>query len=304
MDPQSEPWIAAGGDPAKLDVYATIGAVAPFSDGNDRCLATIHPLTPLRGAIGDWVGGDAVRVSAEAWLRAQGCRSVRGPFEMSAWFPNAANLGPFEDPPYLGEPTELAGRWLAAGYAPAVHAISAVVDHDAVISSAMDRAAGLSASGWRLQTLPTADGRVTEASLREVAGLVHRMFGQAAPDDDGYAPVPVEALFRAYEPVWRAIDARLSHLALAPDGKVAGLCIALQDTANVDRHWFLIHTLALFPQYRQNGLGAWLLASAHQAGRRAGYRAGVHCLMRTPKPRHDLRRGRLLRSYATFEKAL
>jgi GNAT superfamily N-acetyltransferase len=302
-----EAWIRAGGDASRLDLYASVGRVAPFADGDDRCLATIHPYLPDVGAIGDWVGGPGVRLAAEAWLKARGCAVARGPMEMCTWFEHRVNLGPFEEAPFALEPTVDADPWVRAGYGVVANYVSSIAEHDQQVQPVLDRAAALSASGWTLTHLANGpDGRVSEADLSEAIQLFHRIGAQSFTEDFGYAPIPGEALQQVYAPLRRHIDPRLLTIAWSPEREPVGFLLALPDFVAPERKWFVIRSLAVLPRFRQAGVGSWLVAASHQAARRAGYRAGVHAVMWTRSRGTDISRlgGREFRRYALLEKPL
>jgi GNAT superfamily N-acetyltransferase len=305
MQPDREAWIAAGGDPRKLDLYESIGQVAVFSDGDSRVLAGIHPVWPTIGTVGDWVGGDEVRVAAEAWLSERGCKVLRGPMELCSWFPHRVNLGPRDEAPFVNEPTAPIERWTAAGYRPFARWVSALADHQKQIEAATDRMASLSAAGWRLETLVVgSDGTVPEGILGETLAVVHRLSHEAFREQPGFAPISVHALQEIYRPLRLFMDPRLTFLARAPTGDVAGFLFGLPDVPQPDRGWFVIHTLAVTPRWQQAGVGSWLVAAAHRAARKAGYTAGVHALMSAGSPSSKISAygGRVFREYALLEK--
>lgn len=300
-------WIRAGGDPRRLELYGAIGRVAPFADGQDRCLASIHPALPEIGAVGDWVGGDAVREAAEAWLAQQGCTVARGPMELCTWFTYRASLGPHDEAPFALEPVERAERWEGAGYETVARYVSAVADHDTQIASARDRAASLTARGWRLESLPAGDdGHVPADAFVEAISVVHQLSTVAFRDAFSFAPVPEAALQAWYAPMRERVDPDLTLLVRDPDGEVAGFLFAVPDFANPERGWFLVKTLAVLPEQRQHGVGSWLVAAAHRVARRKGYSAGVHCLMWTGSRSTDISRhaGAVFRRYALLDKPL
>jgi GNAT superfamily N-acetyltransferase len=308
MVPDRETWVAAGGDAARLGLYATIGEVAPFSNGSDRCLASIHPALPKVGAIGDWVGGTAVLEAAEGWLRSRGCTLARGPMELCSWFTYRANLGPYDDAPFAFEPTERPDRWVKAGYAEAAHYASALAEHDAQITASMERAAALSTAGWSIAQLKLdmGEGRASEAEFTSAIALLHRIASKSFAEAYGYAPVPVEALQAWYAPLRKLVDPRLVLIARAPNGEPGGFLFSIPDFADPRRGWFLVKTLAVLPEHRKSGLGTWLVGAAHQVARKSGYKAGVHCLMWSSSHSNAISRygGRSIRRYALLEKAL
>lgn len=304
MNVDRDAWVAAGGDAAHHDLYAEIGKVAAFSQGDARALATIHPARPTLGLVGDWVGGLEVVRAAEGWLAEQGCVVARGPMEMGRWFHYRAALGPFGEPPFSFEPVTPAGRWLDAGYVETERYVSWVSDREALVRASLDRAAALSARGYRVVPLSEGGQRPSEV-FRERLGALHALLSAAFADVEGFVPVAPEALYAYYAGFDAAVDPRLTWMALDPSGMLVGLVLSVPDRAQPRRRWYLVLALAVLPSHRHLGVGSWLLAAAHQAGRRAGYAAGIHCFARL-RTGDDSRfyAGRPFRRYVLLEKAL
>jgi GNAT superfamily N-acetyltransferase len=61
----------------------------------------------------------------------------------------------------------------------------------------------------------------------------------------------------------------------------------------------------VLPEHQRAGVGTWLVAAAHGVARKAGYVAGVHCLMWSGSHSNQITRhsGRTFRRYALYEKA-
>ncbi len=305
MESNRELWIEAGGNATHLDLYRLVGEVAPFSDGDGRALATIHPELPEVGAIGDWVGDAALLTAAEDWLREQGCKVARGPMEMCRWFNYRANLGPFDELPFSFEPTHRADRWFEAGYQVHAKYVSLFAEHGPQIKLGRDRAAGLAARGWTIEPLANDREEVSEATFRDTMGMVHELFTNGFAGMEGYVSAPPAAIFGFYAPHRDKIDLRLTLLARDPDGEPAAFLLAIPDHLRPERRWFQVLTLAVLPKHRHVGIGSWLVAAAHQAGRRAGYSAGIHCFVHTPRDDDSVHfSGRVFRRYALLEKEL
>ena len=305
MESELDRWVAAGGNATHLDLYRLVGEVEPFSDGDSRALASIHPDRPSIGAIGDWVGDVAMLEAAEAWLRDRGCTVARGPMEMCRWFNYRANLGPFDELPFAFEPTHDATRWLDAGYEICARYVSLLAHHGPQIQAGRDRAAGLSARGWSISPLAETREEVSADAFRDVLGLVHELFAGGFADTEGYVPVSPAALLGFYGPHRDKIDLRLTLVARDPEGVPAAFLLAIPDDTQPERGWFQILTLAVLPAYRRVGIGSWLVAAAHQAGQRAGYSAGIHCFLHTPRGDDSVHfLGRIFRRYALLEKEL
>ncbi len=306
LEPDREAWLSAGGDASRLALYRSIGTVAPFSNGEDRALAAVHPALPTIGTIGDWVGGTAVLEAAEGWLRAKGCTVLRGPMELCAWFPHRANLGPYDESPFALEPTERPERWTRAGYKPVANYVSALGDFDGLSGSIVDRVAALSSRGWSVRQLEIhpGEGRPSEATFAEAVGVLHRIASEAYADTYGYAPITLQALQAWYAPFRRNIDPRLVMTARTATGEPAGVLFALPDSAQPARGWYSIHALAVRPEHRNAGIGSWLVASTHQSARKAGYKGGVYGMVWERGDRSYVGRAgaRVFRHYALFEK--
>ncbi len=306
IHPDRTAWLAAGGDAFRLDLYDRIGAVAPFGRGRERILATVHPDLPDVGCLADWTGDPDLLRAAEAWLRDRGCRVAHAPKEMCAWFSSWASLGPDAPAPFSWEPVTPAGPWLEAGYAPIQRYVSVLADHDAQIRAGTRAAARLAAQGWRVAPLPTDDeGHIPEGLFHEAMAVVHHLFTAGFEPMDGFAHVPLDVLRAWYGRYRTELDARLTLVAHDPEGQPAGAVLAVPDRAVPERGWFAILALVVLPEHQQKGVGSWLVAACHKAARTAGYRAGVHALIRVQGAQeHTWLSGTPIRSYALLGKEL
>ena len=306
MNPDRDAWLNAGGDAFRLELYDRVGTVAPFARGEHRILATIHPERPEIGCLADWTGDPELLEAAEAWLRAQGCSVAHGPKEMCAWFTSWANLGPEGPEPFAWEPTAPGQPWLDAGYEKLHRYVSVLADHDAQIKAGMRAAARLAAQGWRISSLPVDEaGHIPEGLFHEALAMVHHLFTAGFEATDGFAHVPLDVLSAYYGRYRTELDARLTLVAYDPDGTPAGAILAIPDSAEPERGWFCVMTLAVLPQHQQRGVGSWLLAACHKAALGAGYKAGVHAIIKVERDHEPTwGRGKLLRTYALFAKEL
>ncbi len=310
QDPEA--WVAAGGDRTRLLALSRAGHVAPFSDGDSRVLAAVHPARPEVGTLGDWVGDPDVLEAGARWLQQTGCRSVEGPALLAPWFPAGASLGPFEVPPFPGEPTERADRWVAAGFAPRSRWAAVSASHDAAVSAAMDKAGALSSRGWTLQGFESGpSSQLTPAAFERAVDLVHGLSEAAFREEPGFLHVPREAVADFYRPLAAVTDPRLSLFASDPEGRPRAFVLGLPGPVfgapgrAEGRRAFQIVTLAVHPEARAVGLATWLVAAVHLAARRAGYTSGVH-LVRGEVPRRSAvwATGDVLREYALLSRPL
>jgi GNAT superfamily N-acetyltransferase len=304
QDPEA--WVAAGGDRARLRALSGVGRVATFTDGDGRALAGVHPARPEVGTVGDWVGGPAALEAALAWLRAQGCAAAEGPALLAPWFPAGASLGPWEIPPFPGEPTERAERWTAAGFALGARWAAVSSGHDAPIAAAMDKAGALSSRGWRLQGFEAGpSSQITPEAYERAVDVIHGLATAAFSDQPGFLPAPRDAVADFYRPLAPLADPRLSLLALDPEGHPRGFLLGLPGPHAGRNRAFQVVTLAVHPAARTAGLATWLVAAAHQAARKAGYTSGVHLVRGEPRRRNGgWATGDVMREYALLRRPL
>jgi hypothetical protein len=112
-----------------------------------------------------------------------------------------------------------------------------------------------------------------------------------------------------YRPLAPLIDPELVRILETPAGTAIGFGFAIPgDPRQGPSAGFVVKTLGLRDDAlsRYPGVGAGLTALIHEAAREKGYTTGIHALMAQGSMAHRLsnRWGRLLRSYATFERAL
>jgi GNAT superfamily N-acetyltransferase len=299
-------WVAAGGDHPRFLALSRVGRVAALSDGDGRILAGIHPDRPTVGTLGDWAGGREVLEAGAQWLREQGCTAVEGPALLAQWFPAGASLGPWEAPPFPGEPTERAERWVAAGFAPISRWTAVSSTHDAPVAAAMDRAGALSSRGWTLHGFESGpSSQLTPEAFERAVDLVHGLAGAAFSELPGYLSAPRDAVADFYRPLTQVADPRLSLLARDPEGRPRGFLLGLPGPVLGKTRTFQIVTLAVHPEARTGGLGTWLVAAAHQAARKAGYGLGIHLVRGDSRSRSGAwGSGDVIREYALLRRPL
>lgn len=304
QDPEA--WVAAGGDRTRLQALTLAGTVAPLSDGDERILAGVHPARPEVGTLGDWAGGAAALEAGLAWLRDRGCRQVRGPALLAPWFPAGVSLGPWEIPPFPGEPTDRAERWTAAGFAPVSRWAAVSSSHDVPVAAAMDKAAALSSRGWTLHGFETGpSSQLTPEAYDRAVDVVHGLAEASFADDPAFLPVPRAAVAAFYRPLTGLADPRLSLLARDPDGQPRAFLLGIPGPAQGRNRAFQVLTLGVHPEARTVGLATWLVAAAHQAARRAGYTSGVHHVRGEVRRRNGgWATGDVMREYALMGRPL
>lgn len=300
--PDREGWVAAGGDARRFDLLAQVGTVAAFTLDGARCVASVHPDRTELGCIADWVGSgraaNEVLQAAERWLAELGCVEARGPMWMSSWFDHGANLGPAETPALHFETSEPEGLWSQTDYD--VHATYASIraGHEENIRAGMSAAGNLAARGWSLEPLDL------KGDFAAAVQLVHGVLHQAHRHMSGYTHVPLDVWAAWNEPrIERLADPVLSRLAVHPSGQPAGYVLAFSEPLDA----FSIPSLAVVPEHQKAGLASWMVATVHQAARKAGIEAGIHAMVRYGVgTREDTTwyRGDVVRRYALFSKTI
>ena len=285
-------WSEAGGDDQRLALYGQLGAVAGLVVGDGRVLASVNPHHAPTGALGDLVGGAEPIEAGEAWLRERGCLAVQAPLQLATWFPYRANLGPHEAPPFWGEPQAGPEPWLAAGYREVARYASALAPNDAAI------AYGQTKRPRGVHLHPMED---FEESLQAIWELATASFAEAY----AYSPLPFEAMAALYRPLAPHLVKELVLFATI-DGQPAGFVFGIPDLAAPDSGRFLVKTLAVLPQHRRGGMGAWLVGELHRAANRLGFTHGVHALMWAGSRSRNISAhgGEVFREYALYMKSL
>ena len=285
-------WQAAGGDPRKLALYGQLAQVEGIVAGSGRVLASVNPAHAPTGALGDLSGDVATLKAGEAWLRAQGCEAVQGPLEVATWFSYRANLGPWEEPPFFGEPLASPGPWLVAGYRPVAHYASAICQNrPAIIYGERKRP-----EGYTLRRM---------SSFAEELPLIHRLVLASFHDAYAYSPLSIEAMAALYAPIEPYLVPDLVLIA-EHEGQAVGFVFGIPDLLKPGSGRFLVKTLAVLPEHRRTGLGAWLVGEAHRTAEELGMRCGVHALMWDGSRSNSISShgGRVFRRYALMMKSL
>jgi GNAT superfamily N-acetyltransferase len=300
-------WLSAGGERRAIDVLSRVGRMATFTDGEQRCLAGVHPERPEQGTVADWTGSPQVLDAALDWLRDQGCADVVGPMYLCRWFPYRANQGPHGPAPLLYEAPARAEPWEAAGFEVRDRYVSVLCQHARQIDAGTGAAARLAMRGWRLSALGTTGEPLTGDAFDRALAHILAVAEQAFVPVDGFVSVPSAAVRDWYRPLRHAIDPRLVFLVHDPAGQPAGFLLSLPDGLAPERRWFQLVTLGVLPRHQGSGVGAWMVAAAHRAAERMGLSAGVHGPIHVQGDRLEDTtwfHGELVRRYALYGRRL
>ncbi|HJN77900.1 MAG TPA: GNAT family N-acetyltransferase [Myxococcota bacterium] len=285
-------WSEAGGDEARLALYAQLGQVEGLAIDDGRILASINPSHAPTGALGDLVGGTSQIQAGESWLRERGCLAVQAPLELATWFPYRANLGPHDDAPFWGEPQGPPEPWREAGYREVARYASALAENSAATAYGQAKRP----RGVHIHQMGD-----FEESLESIWRLATSSFEEAY----AYSPLPQEAMAALYRPLRDHVVPELVLFAEV-DREPAGFVFGIPDLAAPGSGRFIVKTLAVAPAHRRSGMGAWLVGELHRAASKLGFTHGIHALMWAGSRSRNISAhgGRVFREYALYMKAL
>ena len=286
-------WEAAGGDPHKLALFGRLAKVEGIVAGGGRVLASVNPAHEPTGALGDFTGDGDTLAAGENWLREQGCHAVQGPLDVATWFSYRANLGPHDEAPFFGEPLASPEPWLAAGYREVARYASALCANSEAIAYG--------------DTKRPQDG-VSFRSMRSFEQdlpVIHRLVLASFRDAYAYSPLPLEIMAALYAPIEPYMVPELVLIA-EQAGEPIGFVFGVPDLLAPKSGRFLVKTLAVLPEYRRGGTGAWLVGELHKAAAGLGFSHGVHALMWAGSRSRSISAhgGHVFREYALYMKAL
>lgn len=228
---------------------------------------------------------------AAGWLDRE---TVVGPMDGDTWHRYRVNVGPFDEPPFLGEPYNppyYEALWTANGFSVLERYSSKRVDPAAVVVFLEDKRNTALAAGYRLRSLDR--GRFRD-ELRTIYELSRRIFDR----NFLYSEISEDDFLRLYDGAERLIDPELVLFAHAPDGEPAGFLFAYPDRGGaVD-----FKTLGVLPGHRRSGVAAALFYEGHRRAAEKGFRIANHCLFKEGNPSGDLDggAGSLLRTYHLY----
>lgn len=278
-------------DPQLLLRHAPDEHWAWFNDaGEPRARASLWltqvPLHPAHrlGIIGHYAASDApagqeLLAHAAARLAARGCTLAVGPMDGSTWrryrlvTEHGAEPSFFLEP---GNPPDWPEHWTGAGFKPLASYFSALnpdlTREDPQVARAGER---LARAGVQLRPLNAAN---LTADLRRIYAVSARAFTA----NFLYTPLPEADFLAQYTALRDRMRPELALLAEL-DGETVGYVFTLPDWQQAARgepvDTVIVKTVAVLPERRCAGLGAWLVAETQRAARTLGYRRAIHALM-------------------------
>ena len=298
-------------------VARVVARISPVLEGPER--------TPL-GMLGFFEALDRPNEVVEmlhaalAWTREQGARQVVGPMDGDTWHRYRLNVGPHDEPPFLGEPvnpTYYPHLWEEAGFEPIERYYSKRLDDVSVVLPRFEPILRRVASnGYRLRPMNL---QRFDDELRILFDLSRAAFRENfLYDEIGWDDF--RKLYAATRPL---LDADLVTLAQAPNGQYVGFLFAYADLYHAVnamrghrgllaklRFWWNrrkanavnLKSLGVLPGYRRSGVGTALVCQAYQRLLAHGFRRANLCLIRdgNPSGRLDGGHGRILRRYVLY----
>jgi GNAT superfamily N-acetyltransferase len=237
------------------------------------------------GAIGHYAGANpesAALVLQDALrrLRQHHCTLAVGPMDGNTWrsyrFVTQSCL---DEPPFFLEPAnppQWPQHFEHAGFTPRAQYYSAL-NRD--LSRPDPRTPSVLA---RLEQAGVTIRSAAGLDLRSELNRIYQVSRVAFVNNFLYTELPLHSFLAQYTPLLQRIEPELVLLA-ERRGQLVGYLFALPDFAQAARgaavDTFLIKTVAILPDPSLRGLGAVLVAVAHQAGLRLGYSRCIHALM-------------------------
>ncbi len=315
--PGWEDFVSLGERPsiAALPMFLGYGSAAHFlvyergGRAVGRVTAAVNRRVPQDPACGDVGylghlvvpprGGREMVSEALAWLSARGVGVVRAPVDLSTWYGNRVNLGPFDRPRFALEPEygpEVVG--LLVGFSERQRYYSTEVPQ---ILGPVDAWRGherrARSAGIAFRRL---DPSRMDRELALVHGLIHRSFSAAF----SFSRVDLDEFGLAMGGLLRLVEPELLIFAVSGQtGQEVGFAFGYRDPS--DRTRLVVKTLGVSPEARGTGTGSALVARLHRAGHTLGCTSAIHALMNESSHSRAISAhgSQVFRRYVMLEKA-
>lgn len=234
------------------------------------------------------------------------CTLAVGPMDGNTWRRYRLVTEWGAEPPFFLEPDnppDWPTHWAGAGFTPLASYFSALnpdlTREDPQVARAGERLMRLNV---RLRPLDAAD---LEADLRRIYAVSARAFTA----NFLYTPLPEADFLAQYTALRDRMKPELTLLAEL-GGEPVGYVFTLPDWQQAARgqpvDTVIVKTVAVLPERRCAGLGAWLVAETQREARALGYRRAIHALMHESNNSLNLsgRYATPFRRYTLFGKGL
>jgi GNAT superfamily N-acetyltransferase len=233
-------------------------------------------------------------------LAAHGCSLAVGPMDGNTWRRYRLLTERGTEPPFLLEPDnpdDWPAHFTGHGFAPLAEYYSAV--NDDLSRTIIQSTAPMGV------TVRNLDLDRFEDELRAIHALSLASF----TDNFLYTPIGEEEFVAQYLPVRPHVRPELVLLAERA-GELVGFLFAVPDLLQARRgkpvDTVIFKTMAVHPGLRGLGLGSHLMAQAHDAARRLGFRRAIHALMHADNRSRRIsdHTARTIRRYTLFARPL
>jgi hypothetical protein len=269
-----------------------------FSSDAGSCVARLRGDV---GMIGSFVAADDPEAvarmlhDAARWLREQGAKQVIGPMDGDTWHHYRVNAGPFDEPPFLLEPTNppyYDALWRAAGFEVIEHYTSKRIGHVGFLAEMIgpfyERAIK---RGYRFRSIDL-------WRLDEELELVWRLSMDIFRDNPWFSPISLEEFLKLYAGIEQILVRQLVLFA-EYGGQEVGFLFAYPDEAAFTVNY---KTVGVVPAHR-NGYVAWaMLYRAYWYAMNDDCTIANHCLMHewNSSQRMDIAQGKTFRNYYLY----
>lgn len=258
---------------------------------------------------------------ATRWLENQGATCVVGPMDGDTWHSYRLNNGPFDEVPFLMEPTNppwYENLWAAAGFTELQKYFSKVV-HD-VEGACRSTEASLQKArqaGYRFRALDL-------DRFDEELATIHQISCRSFADNFLYSDISESRFLDLYRPAKVVADPRLILFAEQPDGLPVGFLFNVVDYYHAVKSmrggqgWlaklrFLVNrgrasavnfkSIGVLPDHRRKSLAGALMHLGYKATLETGFQRANLCLIRegNASDRLDGGHGKILRRYTLYQ---
>ena len=254
------------------------------------------------------------------WLTAQGCKSIVGPIDGDTWHSYRFNIGPFDAPVFLSEPTNpdyYSELWKQAGFVVAAGYHSKVVHNiEEVLLKPAESAKQANSQGYKFRPINLAD---FDSELEVLYRLSINSFNR----NFLYNEISLEQFKKLYVDAKPLLHKDLIWIASDKDNKDVGFLFCIVDYAKAvhsmagrsnmvakakflfnKRHASAVNfkSICVLPEHRRSAVAAALMFRGYQGALARGYKQANLCLIKDDNPSTKLDGGKsqIMRRYELY----
>ena len=272
-------------------------------------------------SINDVAAAKRCLLAAVEWLRGRGCRLIVGPIDGDTWHEYRLNVGPWDDPLFLSEPSNpdfYPRLWSESGFRVLESYHSKIVERiDAILPVVQPSLDAAVSKGYQFRPI---DLSRFDSELDVIYDLSIASFA----DNFLYESIERDEFKRLYQSARSVVDEDLVWFASDENDNPVGFLFCIIDyRAAVDamrgkqnlfgKLRFLLNkrratrvnfkSICVLPEHRQNSVAAALMCKAYQASVRKGFQQANLCLIKdgNPSTKLDGQHSRIMRRYNLYE---